>query len=174
MTAARSTARLVSEEGGHRAGHGAALGHETKDGIAQSLLDLINSVCTFSRVALQSPLTMPAPGASGVLGRGRNGALDRALREPAGNPAPDPVRRAARLEGVVDVGIVVDLDHVEAAAALLDVGAVKPLSHAGGGLERQRHGLDWRVREGERLDRAFAGRFVAMIDDLPVARRHVI
>jgi hypothetical protein len=55
------TARLVSEEGGHRARHGAALGHGTKDGIAQSLLDLINSVCAFSRVAVQSLLTLSAP-----------------------------------------------------------------------------------------------------------------
>src|SRR5580693_1488062 len=96
------------------------------------------------------------------------------LNEPVEDSRPDLVLADLVLDPVVEVRVVVDLDDDDRAVRFLDVDAIKTRTDRSRGLERHVDDGWRRVANGQRLRAAFLRSVRPVLDDLPVAPRHLI
>src|SRR5690606_3507571 len=95
--------------------------------------------------------------------------------EPLRQAYPDLVLFANILAAMVEVRIVVHLDHEDALRRLLDVDAIEPVADAARGAHRNVQHFRRRFAELEAAKAALFGAAVAvMVDDLPVLSRHQV
>ena len=94
--------------------------------------------------------------------------------EPVDEPRPDLVLADLVLDPVLEIGVVVDLDDDDRAVGLLDVDAIEARADRAGRLERGVDDARRGVGDGDCLRSALAGAVRPVLDDLPVAARHLI
>src|SRR5580704_13623230 len=95
-----------------------------------------------------------------------------ALNEPLQDAAPDFVLADLILDAMIEIGIVVDLDHGDRIAGLLDVDAVKAMADRA---RRAQGDIDYprrRLGQSKGAIAPFPGAVRPMFDDLSMAARH--